>query len=64
MNIKKLTPDNINVYDLEGVIPGEKGKDDLINPEIEVRENEKPNIHNPDYSYELSGEIPGVKKPE
>ena len=64
LNIKKLTPDNINVYDLEGVIPGEKGKDDLINPEIEVRENEKPNIHNPDYSYELSGEIPGVKKPE
>ena len=62
LNLKKIRPDNMNIYEIEGVIPGQKGKEDLINPENEERKDEKQNIHTPNYY--LSGEIEGDKKPD
>jgi hypothetical protein len=62
LNLKKIKPDNMNIYEIEGVIPGQKGKEGLINPEIEERKDDKQNIHTPNYN--ITGEIEGVKKPD
>ena len=63
-NIKNKEKENN--YNLEGEIPGKTGLN-LHTPDVNISESGKinqPDINDSGGEYEISGEIPGVKKPE